>query len=324
MKRGSRDNAKVSAASLSVASNTMLIVLKTASGIAMGSISMISEAAHSGVDLVAAMIAFFSVRTSGKPADKDHPFGHGKIENLSGAVEALLIFLAAGWIVIEAVGRIMHPSPVTAVGWGVIVMLASCLVNLAVSHRLFTVGKKTESLALVADAWHLRTDVYTSAAVMFALGVIWAGRRVTPAIDLHWVDPAAALVVSVLILRAAWDLTLKSARDLLDSTLPEREMSRIRDLILKKFPDVHGFHKLKARRSGHVRFVEFHMVVNPEMSVDHSHRITDDITREIKDLFPDTVVTIHVEPCDGRCDRECEENCGLSEESRHARSQQER
>ncbi len=302
---------KIAAARLSVMSNTSLIVVKVIAGTVMGSVSIISEAAHSAVDLLAALIALFSVKNSGKPADREHPFGHGKIENISGTIEAVLIFLAAGWIIYEAVHRIARPQPVEALGWGVAVMFLSCAVNLAVSENLFRVGRQTDSLALTADAWHLRTDVWTSAGVMAALGVLWFGQRFFPGVDLHWMDPLAAIAVALLIIRAAWRLTVQSARDLLDTTLPSSERSAIVEIIANRYPEVHGFHKLKTRKSGHVRFIEFHMIVDPDMSVEMSHRITDELTWIITERLPGSVVTIHVEPCDGRCDEECVRNCCL-------------
>lgn len=307
---------KISAARLSIISNSVLILMKVTAGIAIGSVSIISEAAHSAVDLLAALIAYVSVRTSGKPADKDHPFGHGKIENISGTVEAALIFLAAGWIVYEAIGRFLHPQPIESVGWGVLVMLVSCMVNVVVSERLFRVGRETDSVALQADAWHLRTDVYTSAGVMGGLLVIWVGRFLAPGLSLHWIDPVAALTVAALILSAAWRLTLQSSRDLLDATLPAQEREVIRDLIVSKHPEVKGFHKLRTRKAGHLRFVEFHMVVDPSMSVERSHRVTDELTFLITARLPHSTVTIHVEPCDGRCDEECTDNCMLPPEER--------
>lgn len=191
-------------------------------GLSIGSVAVISEAIHSAVDLLAALIALFAVHTSAKPADVDHPFGHGKVENISGALEALLIFLAAGWIIYEAVPKLTHPAGESIqVGWGILVMLFSSVVNMLISQRLFIVGKKTDSIALQSDAWHLRTDVYTSAGVMLGLSIIWLGGKLFPAIDLHWVDPLAALVVALLIIKAAWKLTSEAVRDLLDSRLPE-------------------------------------------------------------------------------------------------------
>ncbi len=312
------DNRKRSVALLSVISNTVLVVLKLAVGLAIGAVSVISEAIHSGVDLVAAGIAWYSVRTSGIPADREHPYGHGKIENISGTVEALLIFLAAIWIVYEAVHKIIHPEPIGMASWGVAVMLLSAVVNLFVSHKLFQVGRETDSVALIADGWHLRTDVYTSAGVMLGLAAIWAGSRLAPGVDLHWVDPAAAIGVAALILKAAWDLTVQSARDLLDVQLPGDEIAWIESLILKRRPVVKGYHKLRTRKAGHFRFVEFHIKVDSGMSVASSHRITQEFAREIRERFPGASVNIHIEPCDGRCGESCLESCLLTDQERHS------
>ncbi len=158
---------KESAARLSVLSNSFLVVFKVIIGVAIGSVSIISEAIHSGVDLLAAVIAMFSVKTSSVPADERHPFGHGKIENISGFVEALLIFGAAFWIIFEALQKLNVPDVMENPQWGVGVMLFSAVMNFIVSQKLFQVGKEADSIALHADAWHLRTDVYTSAGVMF-------------------------------------------------------------------------------------------------------------------------------------------------------------
>jgi cation diffusion facilitator family transporter len=312
----SPEKEKIAVARLSIISNTVLIVLKIIIGIIIGSVSIISEAVHSGVDLVAAVIAFISVKISGEPADKEHPFGHGKFENISGTVEAVLIFVAAAWIIMEAAKRFMHPRPLEAAGWGVGVMLVSCIVNLVVSQRLFTVGNKTDSVALKADAWHLRTDVYTSAGVMGGLFLIWLGKLILPDTSLAWLDPVAAMGVALLIIHAAWVLTMQSARDLLDVTLPREEKAIIKDLIASKSPDVHGYHKLRTRKAGSARFIEFHMLVDPQMSVGDSHRITDELSQMISDRLPRSTVTIHVEPCDGRCDDECRRSCMLSPEDR--------
>ncbi len=316
MDKALAEKRKISAARLSVVSNTILILIKVVAGVAMGSVSIISEAAHSAVDLVAALIALFSVKNSGKPADRDHPFGHGKIENISGTIEAALIFVAAGWIIYEAIMRFLHPEPLESVGWGVAVMSFSCVVNIAVSQNLFKVGRQTDSVALLADAWHLRTDVYTSAGVMGGLLVIWIGTYVVPGMPLHWIDPLAALAVAGLIIHTAWRLTVQSARDLLDTTLPAEERDAVRGLIADRYPEVKGYHKLRTRKSGHMRFVEFHMLVDPDMSVDRSHRITDELTGMIAERLPHSTVTIHVEPCDGRCDDECIDNCLLPLEER--------
>jgi cation diffusion facilitator family transporter len=254
------------------------------------------------MDLMAALIAFFAVKTSNRPADQGHPFGHGKFENLSGTIEALLIFAAAIWIISEAVERFAHPAPLDAPVWGVAVMLVSSLVNMAVSQRLFRVARKADSVALEADAWHLRTDVYTSAGVMAGLLVITVGEKLFPGKHFHWIDPLAALIVALLIIKAAFDLTVKSGRDLLDVSLPADEEALIRRHIAELAPQVRGFHRLRTRKSGRSRYVEFHMLVDGDMTVDKSHHIADNLTFAIREHFPDTILTIHIEPCEEPCE----------------------
>jgi cation diffusion facilitator family transporter len=307
---------KAAVALLSVTSNSILVMLKLAVGVMIGSVSVISEAIHSSVDLLAALIAYLAVKTSDKPADLDHPFGHGKVENVSGAVEALLIFLAAGWIILEAVRKLQNPAPLEAAGLGVGVMLVASTANILVSQRLFQVGKETDSVALQADAWHLRTDVYTSAGVMAGLIIIWAGGMIFPGADLRWVDPVAAIGVALMIIKAAYDLTVESTRDLLDVSLPAEEEAHIRRHIASFAPAVRGFHRLRTRKSGSNRFAEFHMFVDAGMSVDESHRITDMISTTIKEHFPGITVIIHTEPCKGTCSSECNVDCLLSDYDR--------
>lgn len=294
---------------LSVISNTSLAGMKLAVGLMIGSVSIISEAMHSGSDLLAAIIAFFSVKTSIKPADLGHPFGHGKIENISGTIEAVLIVFAAAWIIFEAIRELMHPEPIETVSWGVGVMLVSTVVNIVVSKMLFKVGKETDSVALQADAWHLRTDVYTSVGVMVSLAVIWIGHALFPGLNFDWLDPAAAIGVALVIVRAAYKLTVESARDLIDVRLPEEEEAWIRELIKEHQHAIHGFHEFRTRKGGHFRYVEFHIKVDPQMSVDASHRITEEISASIEKRFPDTSVTIHTEPCNGNCVGKCLEGC---------------
>jgi cation diffusion facilitator family transporter len=294
----------------------MLVVLKVIVGLMIGSVSVLSEAIHSGIDLIAAGIALFAVKTAGKPADRDHPFGHGKFENISGTVEALLIFLAAGWIVYEAVHKLRHPAPLDAASWGVAVMLFSATVNIVISRFLFKVGHATNSVALVADAWHLRTDVWTSIGVTAGLALIWLSGRVWPGLTLYWLDPVAALLVAALILHAAYRLTVQAGRDLLDTGLPFDEEQWIRECITTFSPDIFGYHQLRTRRAGAFRFVEFHLQVTPTMSVKVSHDLAEDLKARIKAHFDQVEVLIHVEPCDKSCPPKCLEGCLLTEAER--------
>jgi cation diffusion facilitator family transporter len=293
---------KAFVAAISVASNALLVVLKLAVGLATGAVSVFSEAIHSGLDLVAAVIALLAVRASARAADERHPFGHGKFENISGAVEALLIFVAAAWIVSEAVHKLRHPAPLAAVGWGVAVMLVSAVLNTFVARLLFRCGRETQSVALLADGWHLLTDVYTSAGVMLALAVVAAGRLFWPGLPLDWIDPVAAMLVALLILKAAWNLTRQSVRDLLDVSLPPEERRWIEQTIAGFAPEVRGFHNLRTRRAGMVRYVELHLQVAPGMSVLDSHALAHRVTDRIKAHFGGAEVIAHVEPA--RTERE--------------------
>jgi cation diffusion facilitator family transporter len=308
---------KKRAAILSVASNAVLVVSKLGVGLAIGSVSVISEAIHSGVDLVAALIAWFAVSKSGAVADDKHPYGHGKIENLSGFIEALLIFAAAAWIIYEAIHKLIQPEPVGSLGWGFAVMAVSALMNLLVSAHLMRVGKATDSIALQADAWHLRTDVYTSAGVMAGLGAMWLGARLWPGLDLGWVDPVAAIVVALLILKAAWELTWQAAGDLLDIGLPPAERDWIRHFVAGFRPALTGMHDLRTRKAGAYRFIDLHIVVDHAMTVGQAHEIAEAIEMGIQGQFPGSTITVHLDPCDASCKPRCLSGCMLECAHRH-------
>lgn len=302
------NTAKMGVVKLSVASNSALVVFKLIVGLAIGSVSVLSEAIHSGIDLVAAMIAYFAVRSSAQPADKDHHYGHGKFENISGFVEAILIFLAAAWIIYEAVKKFVDPQPIEMIGWGILVMGLSSFVNMAVSHMLFKVGNETDSIAIKADAWHLRTDVYTSMGVMTGLGLIWLIELLWVGHHVHWIDPLAAIIVALMIIKAAYDLTVQSLGDLLDASLPENDNVKIAELI-KKQPGVISFKSLRTRKAGHTKFIEFDIIVDAGMSVEQAHNLTDYITGDIEKVLAHSKVTIHIEPCASKCPEECLPNC---------------
>jgi len=303
------NTAKADVVKLSVASNSALVVFKLIVGLVIGSVSVLSEAIHSGIDLVAALIAYFAVRSSAKPADKDHHYGHGKFENISGFVEAVLIFLAAAWIIYEAVKKLIHPQPIELIGWGILVMGLSSFVNMAVSEMLFKVGNETDSIAIKADAWHLRTDVYTSMGVMVGLGLIWLIELLWTGHHVHWLDPVAAIVVALMIIKAAYELTVQSLGDLLDESLPADDNRKIAELI-KKQAEVISFKNLHTRKAGATKFIEFDILVKAEMSVEQAHTLTDYIIADIEGVLSHSTVTIHIEPCDLKCQEHCLSNCG--------------
>ena len=281
-------NKKVRIARLSVFSNTLLIALKLTVGLIGGSISIISEAIHSFMDLLAAIIAFFSVRVSDTPADQTHPYGHGKFENISGVVEALLILVAAFWIIYEAIKKILEPSPVESLWLGFAVMSISAVVNAIVSTRLYKVAKETESIALEADALHLKTDVLTSIGVAVGMVLIWIT-------GIHVLDPIAAILVAVLILKESYELLRRAYGPLLDVALPAAEVEEISLLIEKHCTENISYHDLRTRKSGSRRYIDFHMNLPPGMTVKEAHDLCDLIEADIRQAIPQSEVTIHVE-----------------------------
>lgn len=277
---------KTRTARLSVLSNSLLIILKVVVGVVSGSVSILSEAIHSSLDLVAAIIAFFAVKVSGNPADERHPFGHGKVENVSGVIEALLIFAASAWIVYEAIGRFRHPGETEALGLGVLVMAISAVVNTIVSRRLYKVAKLTESVALEADALHLKTDVITSAGVALGLTLIWIT-------GWHILDPIIALLVAVIIIYESWMLLRKAFFPLLDTALSQSELNKLTGLLEEM--GAH-YHDLRTRAAGHQRFVEFHLDVPAHETIETIHRQCDIIEERLEREFRDINVIIHPEP----------------------------
>jgi cation diffusion facilitator family transporter len=298
---------KLGAVWLSIISNSALVALKLLVGLLTASVSILSEAVHSGMDLVAALIAAYGVKKASYPPDAGHPFGHGKFENISGTVEALLIFGAALYIVVESIRKLFTGVQLQYLEAGLAVMALSAGVNIIVSKRLMRVAKETDSIALEADALHLRTDVYTSLGVLVALGAIYvAGLVVKDPLwraRVHYLDPLVALAVAVMIIRAAYDLTQRSLGGLVDRPLPEHEDRIIRQVLRSYAGEFPEFHDLKHRKSGPERHIEFHLVATRDATVRKVHALCDEIEREIEKRLPKARVLIHVEPCSEVCPR---------------------
>lgn len=269
---------------------------KLAAGFATGAMSVIAEGIHSANDLVAALIAYFSVRKANQPADVRHAYGHGKFESLSGTIEALLIVAVALTVAYAAVrALVLGTHEGIDHGPALLVMGVSMLVNIFISGHLYRVAHRHESLALEADAAHLRTDVWTSAAVLLGLGVIYLvellGREAL------WIDPALALLVAALIMTQGTRIARDGLNQLLDRALPEEEVARIASKIQEHAGDFVEFHRLRSRRAGHERHLDLHLVVCDGLTVARAHELTDHLETEIAALYPHTQVIIHVEPC---------------------------
>jgi len=239
---------------------------------------------------VAAIIAFFSVRIADTPPDADHPYGHGKVEGISGLIEASLIFVAAGLIIYEAVMKMIIGPEISFPAAGIAVMAVSAVVNIVVSRRLYRVAKETASIALEADALHLSTDVYTSAGVAVGLLLLWIT-------DIHLLDPIVAIAVACLILYESWRMTKKALAPLVDRRLSDEELAMVREAIGAHTAEYVGFHEMRTRSSGNIRYIDLHLEVARHMTVEESHRICDAIEKDVEAKLPNAEVTIHVEPC---------------------------
>lgn len=283
-------SSKSGAAAISVLSNLLLVVAKLVVGFATGSVSVISEAVHSGMDLAAAVIALTAVRVSARPADTGHSYGHGKAENFSGAIEAVLIFAAAAWIIYEAAHRIAAGGGrLESLNLGLVVMGLSVVMNFFVSRNLLKVAARTDSIALEADARHLTTDMATSAGVFIGLLAV----QLT---GLDWLDPVIAVLIALIIMRTAFDLTRRSVVDLLDQSLPPTERMAIISVINEYSEQVLEFHSMRTRKSGAERYVDLHLVVDRRESLVRAHEICTEIEDRIKARLPGCDVVIHIEP----------------------------
>jgi cation diffusion facilitator family transporter len=281
---------KQGAAALSIASNASLIAIKLAAGAITGSIAIITEAVHSLIDLIASVVAYFSVRKADEPADAEHPYGHEKVESLAAAIEGMLILIGAGVIVYEATRQLVVGPSVENLGVGMAVMGFSVLANLGVSTVLYRRARATESQALEGDAAHLRTDALTSAGVLAGLALA----QITG--DAAF-DPITALVVAVAIVIAGLRLLSRSSAVLVDEVLPDAEMDRIEEAIAAaRTEEVAGYHKLRARRAGSRRHIDFHVQYRSGTTLERAHELAHEMRDSIEAEIPQAEVLIHAEP----------------------------
>lgn len=281
---------KTRAAAVSILSNSILIVLKLVAGAITGSIAIVTEAVHSSIDLMASIVAFFSVRKADEPADESHPYGHQKVENMAAALEGMLILVGAAIIVYEATRRLFDGAEVHSLGVGIAVIGFSAVANLVVSTYLYRQAHLTDSPALEGDAAHLRTDAATSAGVLVALVLV----EVT---GVEWLDPAVALAVAAAIVVAGVRILTRSSRVLVDEALPHEELDSLREAIDEHgAEELIGFHKLRARRAGSRRYVDLHVQFRDGTTLKRAHQISHELEREIRARVRGADVLIHLEP----------------------------
>jgi len=278
-----------------------LIIFKVVVSWLTGSISILAQAADSLLDLFAGLITFFAIRIAAQPADADHPYGHGKIEDIAGAAQGILIFIAGGLIIYSAIVRIIEGSSIELAEAGIAVMAVSIVVSIFLSRHLSRVSRRTGSIALEANARNIAADVYSASAVLVGLAIV----RFT---GLNIIDSVIAIGVAIYILKIAVDTIRKPISGLLDETLPPSQQAVIEDCLMKHSREVSGFHALRTRRAGSQSYIDLHLVMASNISLDRAHQICDRIEVEIQSTLHEASVTIHAEPCDNEC-QQCSAIC---------------
>jgi len=285
---------KTSAALLSVFAACAMTFLKAVTGVLTGSLGMLSDAAHSGIDLLGAGLTFFSVRVSGKPADEDHTYGHGKIENLSAFVETGLMVISCIWITYEAIDRIFfHPTEIRISPWPFAVLITSIGVDSWRSRQLIKIARRHGSAALEADALHFASDIWATLAVLLGLAATWIGGR----FHLRWLryaDPVAAIAVSALIFKFSWELASKTIAVLLDSAPVETRQRMI--TAVKRVDGVLSVDQARVRRSGTSYFADLTLSLSRHLTFQHTEDLVRDATEAVQQAIPGADVVIRTIP----------------------------
>jgi cation diffusion facilitator family transporter len=280
---------KKKVALLSVFAAIFLTGFKLLIGLLTGSLGILSEALHSGLDLVAAVITYFSVSVSDKPADREHNYGHGKIENLSALIETLLLLITCVWIAYEAVRRLSSGETHIEVNvWSYIVVISSIIIDISRSRALSRVAKKHNSQALEADALHFSTDIWSSSVVL--LGLILSN------FGYYFADSIAALAVAVIVVYISIRLG-KRAIDVLLDKAPSDSVAKVKE-VLTTVPEIKYFHSLKVRTAGADTFIKVNIHFEPTLNLREVHELCDKIEKEINSLIKRSEVFIHAEPQD--------------------------
>lgn len=274
---------------LSIAAALATILLKGWAWWLTGSVGLLSDALESFVNLAGAMMALAMLSLAALPADDNHAHGHGKAEYFSSAFEGFLILLAAVGIAYTAIGRLLNPQPLEAVGIGLAVSVAASIINLVTSRILMGVGRKYKSITLEADAHHLLTDVWTSVGVIAGVALVWVSGWL-------WLDPVIALLVALNIVWTGWQLLQRSAAGLMDVSIPEEEIRVIASVLDRYRQQGLEFHALRTRQAGTRAFISFHLLVPGAWSVQEGHDWSERIEADIRQVVSHAHITTHLEP----------------------------
>ena len=286
---------KTAAALSSVIAAVGLTTFKIIVGLATNSLGILAEAAHSGLDLVAALVTLIAVRLSGRPADQEHNYGHGKIENLSALFETILLLVTCIWIIYESIQRLFFKTEqVDASIWAFLVMGASIAIDYSRSRVLDRAARKYNSQALEADALHFSTDIWSSSVVILGLIGVKLSEAFPGLNFLHKADAVAALVVACIVIYVSVQLGRRTVRGLLDSA-PQGLNEKIK-LAVESIPGITDCHQIRIRTSGPGLFIDIHILVDPNASLEEAHRLTEQAEEAIRKLVPGSDITIHPEP----------------------------
>jgi len=281
---------KIAAARISIAMASGLAILKLATGMATGSMAVLSSAIDSLLDILMSGVNFFAIRRAIQPADKCHPFGHGKYETLATIIQSLVIAASGLWIIYESVNRLLQGPELVRLNQGIVVLIISAIASWWISRYLRRVAKETDSSALEADSLHFSMDVYTNTALV-------GGLVVMSFVDIPWLDPLLSILVALYILFEAVRLVRHGLRDVLDEELPAPIRKEITDLIEAHRKILIDYHNLRTRRAGSQKIIDFHLTVCKHLSVAEAHAIADHLEKRIQEDIPGSDVTIHIDPC---------------------------
>jgi cation diffusion facilitator family transporter len=285
--------ASVRIAAVSLAATFCLLVLKLTLGIISGSIAVLSDGIDSATDLVGGAAALISVGIAGRPADEDHPYGHGKIESISASVAATIVAIGAGFVTFQGIRRLVQGSPDIDVGLGLTAVITAAAVNAVIAFYMRREARRARSLALASESTHLQTNVVQAAAIILGLALVGLT-------GIREFDPIVALGLAAYMAFTAAGLAREALTEIMDVALPEDELQAIHQVIQAHRDDIRGYHRLRSRRSGPTRHIDMHLMVDSHLTVAECHTICDRLEHDIHERLPGAVVTIHMEPDDGR------------------------
>ncbi len=292
---GRLSHRRLAAARIAICVATILAASKLGVGLMSGSMAVIASAVDSTLDILMSGVNFLAIRQAQRPADKQHPFGHGKFESLATLFQVLVIACSGALLVTESIHRLIDGVELRSLDQGMTVLILSVFGSWAVSRHLRRVGKETDSPALQADALHFSMDIYTNLALLCGLVLVRA-------FEMPWLDPLMSIVVALYVLQQAWKLGRHGMKDILDVELPAETREKIEALLRSHEGQLLDYHRLRTRRAGSLKIMDFHLTVCRNMTVEKAHDFADHLEQRIRDEIPGADVTIHIEPCErGHC-----------------------